>query len=367
MYWYTLTALDILLLRDAKPFTPGERAWAGSIFPPNGHTIAGALSALLNRTKNSKFKLTGPFFCLAGETLYFPRPLGFDKSIPLLPVDWDKDSPFHHILSNPDQPRPLVRPHFLERDEAEPEPEEKIEVKYRQYLPFEVILNYLETGEIDDKSWQLEYQGEDKPWTVENRSHNAIENEKKQVKEADGYFVENAIRMLPGWSLAIAIDQEIKTPITVRLGGESHQVILQRSEILDAQWQQIQKQSHENFKKGGKAIAYLVTPGVFERLHVDKGKKQSLCRSYPWEWKPDQLISVATDRAVPISCRIRDKDDATKSIPAPQVFAAPPGSQYYLKQPQELFQDSPEATKQAKRWRELGYSELLWISYQENL
>lgn len=30
MFWYTLTPLDVLLLRDAKPFTPGERAWAGS-------------------------------------------------------------------------------------------------------------------------------------------------------------------------------------------------------------------------------------------------------------------------------------------------------------------------------------------------
>ncbi|MFM7714712.1 MAG: type III-B CRISPR module-associated Cmr3 family protein, partial [Microcystis sp.] len=46
MYWYTITPLDVLLLRDAKPFSPGERAWAGSTFPPNGHTIAGALSAL---------------------------------------------------------------------------------------------------------------------------------------------------------------------------------------------------------------------------------------------------------------------------------------------------------------------------------
>lgn len=367
MYWYTLTPLDILLLRDAKPFTPGERAWAGSIFPPNGHTIAGALSTLLKRPKNSKFKLTGPFFCLAGETLYFPRPLGFDKSTALIPVDWDKNSPFHHILSNPHQPHPLVRPHLLEPKNNESESEEKPEIKYRQYLPFEVILNYLKTGKIEEENWQLKYKGEDKPWTIETRSHNALDPEKKQVKEADGYFVENAIRMYPGWSLAIAIEQEIDTPVTVRLGGESHQIILQRSEILDAQWQQIQKQSQENFQRGGKSIAYLVTPGVFERLHVDKEKKQSLCRSYPWEWKLGDLVSVATDRAVPISCRIRDKDNATKSIPAPQVFAAPSGSQYYLEKPQGLFQDSPEATKQAQRWRELGYSELLWISYQENL
>lgn len=90
-----------------------------------------------------------------------------------------------------------------------------------------------------------------------------------------------------------------------------------------------------------------------------------------WEWKlahtvngnqtPGHLVSVATDRAVPISCRLRDRQN--NSIPAPQVFAAPPGSVYYLNQPQQLFQESEQASNQAKRWRQLGYSELLWISF----
>ncbi len=61
MYWYTLTPLDIWLFRDAKPFTPGERAWAGSVFPPNGHTIAGALRGLLQ--SHHDLTLCGPFLC----------------------------------------------------------------------------------------------------------------------------------------------------------------------------------------------------------------------------------------------------------------------------------------------------------------
>ncbi|MFN9557259.1 MAG: type III-B CRISPR module-associated Cmr3 family protein, partial [Dolichospermum sp.] len=52
MYWYKLTPLDILMLRDAKPFSPQERAWAGSIFPPNGHTIAGAFRGILGERKD---------------------------------------------------------------------------------------------------------------------------------------------------------------------------------------------------------------------------------------------------------------------------------------------------------------------------
>ncbi|MEG3844559.1 type III-B CRISPR module-associated Cmr3 family protein, partial [Microcoleus sp. herbarium14] len=74
------------------------------------------------------------------------------------------------------------------------------------------------------------------------------------------------------------------------------------------------------------------------------------------------LVSVSTASALPISCRIRDKDDREKSIPAPQVFAARPGSLYYLNQPKELFQE--DATRKVNVWRKLGYSELLWVHFE---
>jgi CRISPR-associated protein Cmr3 len=81
------------------------------------------------------------------------------------------------------------------------------------------------------------------------------------------------------------------------------------------------------------------------------------------------LVSVATDKPVPISCRIRDEKNV--SIPAPQVFAAPPGSIYYLEKPETLFQDNPGLNKKGEphkiqSWRQLGYSEMFWISYKEN-
>ncbi len=369
MFWYTLTPLDVLLLRDAKPFSPGERAWAGSVFPPNGHSIAGALSALMNRSQGSKFRLTGPFLCWSGETLYFPRPLGFVGKTPLVPVDWDERSHVHHALSDPHQPRPLVKPSWSKHPEDEDNA--GIEKKYRQYLPFEVVNEYLKTGEIDPNHWLVEHAGEDKPWTVETRSHNSIEDGKRQVKDADGYFVENAIRLYPGWSLAIGVDVEIDTPTTLRLGGEGHRVILQRCDHLSKQWETLQKLSQHNFNRGGKSLAYLVTPGVFERKEKDNGKETAICQAFPWEWKlaqtanqnqtPGELVSFATEKAVAISCRFRDKD---KSIPAPQVFAAPPGSLYYLKQPQSLFQD--DSNTKVHTWRQLGYSELLWIPFIHN-
>jgi CRISPR-associated protein Cmr3 len=370
MYWYTLTPLDVLLFPDAKPFTPGERAWAGSVFPPTGHAIAGALRGLLGSP--SQFQLIGPFLCRTSETLYFPRPLGFVQKTPLVPLAWTPESHLYQaLMSDPCQPQPLVKtPAMFADDEDEddvvipyPDSEEK---KYRQYLPYDVVREYLETGQIDPQEWLVHFPHEDKPWTVETRSHNALEVGTRQVKATDGYFVENAVRLQAGWSLAIALSLEIPTPATLRLGGEGHRAILQRCDQLGEQWKKLQDLSKENFDKKERSLAYLVTPGVFERKH-DQGK--TMCQAWPWEWKlaytananqtQGSLISVATDRAVPISCRFRDDQD--QSIPAPQVFAAPPGSLYYLNEPERLFQDDP--TKKVHIWRQLGYSELLWVSF----
>ncbi len=379
MHWYTLTPLDVLLFRDAKPFTPGERAWAGSTFPPSGHAIAGALRSL-SQSQDEKFKLTGPFLCKDSKTLYFSRPLGFVDSAPLIPIDWDRDNALCHALSADNQPRPLAKPSWLNKkdnngDESDPhcKASKKVE-KYRQYLPHDVVLKYLREGWLEKADWRCLEGEPEQPWKIETRPHNAIQASSRQVKESDGYFVENAVRMLPGWSLAVGCDRPFDTPTSLRLGGEGHRVILEECKDLGEQWQTLHDKSQQTFGEKKRAIAYLVTPGIFERIH----NGTATCRAWPWEWKlapklngktppPGRpLVSVATDKPVPISCRIRGKEeDRGKSIPAPQVFAAPPGSQYYLEQPTELFQDSDHASRQAQRWRQLGYSELLWLPYAE--
>ncbi|MCL1463261.1 type III-B CRISPR module-associated Cmr3 family protein [Argonema galeatum] len=368
MFWYNIIPLDVLLFRDAKPFTPGERAWAGSVFPPNGHAIAGALRQLLGDKIN--FQIRGPFFCYNQQTLYFPRPLGFVGTTPLIPLNlkWNAESPLNHVLWDEQQPCPLSRPYQKDKDCKNEEDFDQKNSKYRQFLPYNVVKKYLDSGKISLEDWEIEVDGEDQPWAIETRPHNALLEGTRQVKDADGYFVENAIRLKPNWSLAIGADREIDTPTTLRLGGEGHRAILQRCDRLGKQWEDLQELSEKNIEKRGKSLAYLITPGVFERLHDDN---KSICQAWPWEWKlaettngnqtKGQLVAVATDRAVPISCRLISKEN--NSIPAPQVFAAPSGSIYYLEQPQNLFQDNK--TEKANRWRQLGYSELLWISYKE--
>lgn len=386
MYWYTLTPLDILLFRDAKPFTPGERAWAGSVFPPNNHAIAGALSSLLNRKKDEYFKLKGTFFCYQ-EKLYFPRPLGFVNSVPLYPLPWQNNHYLNQIYWDKTQPSPLVKDINIKEDEEENFNNQKpcysySKIKeYRQYLPSNAILNYLKTGQLNKDDCILPKGEDEQPWQVETRSHNAIEGGSKEVKDADGYFVENAIRMKKDWSLAIGVDdnthqqlKQLNQPLIMRLGGEGHRVILEYKEALNSQWHNLQTQSETNFNQGEKSIAYLITPGIFERLH-DHNK--AMCKPYPWEWKlahtvnqnqtKGNLVSVASAKALPISCRIQSNDH--KSIPAPQVFASPIGSQYYLNQPQKLFANDVnsqgiKALNRAKRLLDLGYSEMLWINFK---
>lgn len=373
-FWYTLTPLDVLMFRDAKPFTPGERAWAGSTFPPNGHAIAGALSALLGRKSNPNdrdreetYCLKGPFLC-QDETLYFPRPLNYVGVTPLVPLLWHEQHPLNgQMLYDTTKPCPLVKHRDANQSKGNEDEDEELKV---DYLPCGVLEEFLGTGKIPRESWK---KAVEKPWCIETRSHNALDAGTRQVKEADGYFVENAIRLKDGWCLAIGLNQEITTPVTLRLGGEGHRAVLDRCDSLQTQWQKLWQISEQQRQQVERCLAYLITPGIFERIHRERSKDGRVrdiarCRAYPWEWKQPDLVGVATDKPVPISCRIQHKDGSGKSIPAPQVFAAPPGSVYYLEHPQPLYAYKRDANPgkglaRAQRMRQLGYSELLWLPY----
>lgn len=400
MYWYTLTPLDILLLRDAKPFTPGQRAWAGSVFPPNGHAIAGSLRGLLQT--NCKLTLKGPFLCKY-DTLYFPRPLNYAGNQRLIPAPWLQEEQANHhscqMLWDRRQPAPL-----LLHDRHQTKDAKAAQKHYRQFLMANQIKQLLAGKTLPLHEINCEDDESPVPWVVESRPHNAIQAGTRQVKDEDGYFVENGIRLKDGWSLAIAVDDETHTylaskgsTLLLRLGGEGHRALLQPAPQLREQWEELQTLSRDVVTKakatqqphvGSRVIAYLITPGVFEK--PDNGAM--ICQAWPWEWKlahtsnsnqkPGPLVSVATDKPVPISCRIRDTKDPKQkdlpvtqrsSIPAPQVFAAPAGSVYYLEQPADLFQDQPkkidkesneEIDNPVHNRRKLGYTEILWMNYE---
>jgi CRISPR-associated protein Cmr3 len=387
-YWYTLTPLDVWMFRDAKPFAPGERAWASAaVFPPHGHTIAGALRSTLGQdvtmggtnANNPKFNLRGPFFChtsieasgAQSSTLYFPSPLGFFNQQPLIPQSWFPESDrvcLDAIINDPDRPEPLFQQSLPESGATNGSA--KMGKPWRSYND---ILHYLQHGDLPQAAMLPTQEEREQPWSLETRSHNTLEAGKRTVKKSDGYFVEKGIRLHTGWSLAIGIDSKLPSPQILRLGGEGHRALLERCPSLDEQWKTLQEKSEANFKEGEKKnerrVAYLATPGVFQRKHNGR----MMCQSSPWEWsltqrdgrnpktKTGSLVSFATDRAVSIANRTTatKKPNAGQSIPAPQVFAATPGSMYYLERPEPLFQEVTSSSPE-HRWRSLGYSELFW-------
>ena len=384
MYWYKLTPLDVLMFRDAKPFSPQERAWAGSVFPPNNHAIAGALRSSFDINGNIQIKGT---LLSCDEKLYFPRPFNYVSQNRLTPIAWlEPNHPSKQMLWDKSKPVPLV---IGDRGNHDSDEDKHKKGDYRLFLPSDVVLRLLKNEALTEKDWLVNQDREkkDKPWIVETRSHNTLQDGTRQVKESDGYFVENAVRLVEGWGLAIAVDKTTDAklnskakPLVMRLGGEGHRVLLERCDAFDKQWNDLQEVSKTNFEKGDRSLAYMVTNGVFERV-TDRGTpkkaryERSVCRPYPWEWdladvdngSSDRqvLVSVATDKPVPISCRFRDKE-TKESVPAPQVFAAPAGSVYYLERPAELWQNLPEymQKKSLKVWHDLGYAEMFWINYQ---
>ena len=383
-FWYKLTPLDVLMFRDAKPFSPQERAWAGSVFPPNNHAIAGALRSSFDINGNIQIKGT---LLSCDEKLYFPRPFNYVSQNRLTPIAWlEPNHPSKQMLWDKSKPVPLV---IGDRGNHDSDEDKHKKGDYRLFLPSDVVLRLLKNEALTEKDWLVNQDREkkDKPWIVETRSHNTLQDGTRQVKESDGYFVENAVRLVEGWGLAIAVDKTTDAklnskakPLVMRLGGEGHRVLLERCDTFDTQWNDLQEVSKTNFEKGDRSLAYMVTNGVFERV-TDRGTpkkaryERSVCRPYPWEWdladvdngSSDRqvLVSVATDKPVPISCRFRDKE-TKESVPAPQVFAAPAGSVYYLDRPAELWQNLPEymQKKSLKVWHDLGYAEMFWINYQ---
>jgi CRISPR-associated protein Cmr3 len=364
IYWYKITPLDVLMLRDAKPFSPAERAWASSTFPPTGHAIAGALRGLLQ--EKAMLQLRGPFLC-RDNALHFARPLNYVGTTELTPIHWLADKhPCRQMLWDETQPVPLV----LAQSESEDEQDDNLtQPTFRQFLPYESVLKLLQRQRLTEADWRSAPDESAQPWSIETRSHNTLVVGTRQVKDADGYFVEKAVRLHSGWSIAVGCDQKLPDCV-IRLGGEGHQAILERCDSLDQQWRTLSDLSLQNFQQGGRSLAYLVTPGVFER----KTKQHMMCRAWPWEWKlahradDGVLLSIATEKAMPINARVRDQQNAQKSMPAPQVFAASPGTVYYLQQSAELFQAQPQLldgrVNNAHTWRQLGYSELLWIPWQ---
>lgn len=301
----------------------------------------------------------------------------------------------------------------------------------RSWLSFRVMLQRLMPSSLkaedhllaDALENSLENEFGEQPWTIETQEYSVSKNNgdrhnfpAKQISEqisgqisepvlgqTSEQIIEQTIRLNSGWKFAIALDSvthhklnKLGKNLLIDLGDRSQKFWLQPQEQpFQQQWRILQEQSERNRRmaqqrlnqqseslpesfpesmpESTRVLAYLATPGVFER----KYDGIVTCRSFPWEWdlaypgdrhQPrGPLVSLATTHPMPISCRCLSRGVSTKDITGFQVFAVLPGSVYYLEYAADLFQNQPflkdGRPNKAHFWRRLGYSELFWMPY----
>lgn len=405
MHWYTLVPDDELTLYPSHSFpqTPGSLEQG---LLPNGHAIVTAIRELLQEPAH--ITLRGPFLCYE-ETLYFPRPLHYQGDQPLIPLVWlpEQDS----VLWDRRKPVPLGCQYPTESlDQRFCHPEND-----PQFLPYESILHLLTRPTLSPNEW-YHPTAVPQPWRTniktqvgassrlpvgsQPRLHSTeLGQQLEQRTQTEGSGEGLELRLNPGWKFAIGLDdnthyklKRLGTAFRLHLYDAGHPFCLQAHDApLKQQWQEVQDQSQRNWQRAEQALAkqtqspsskeeqdsrilaYLITPGVFERKHMGV----ATCRAFPWEWylahAIDQnqtqgaLVSVATAPPIPMVCRSLSKASNESQITSFQVLGVPAGSVYYLEYPVSLFQDQPflkdGRLNKVHIWRKLGYSEFLWVPY----
>ncbi|WP_088891548.1 type III-B CRISPR module-associated Cmr3 family protein [Leptolyngbya ohadii] len=413
-----------------RNFPYETRAWiADAPLLPNGHEIVAALRSLL---QDAIVTLRGPFLC-RNNTLYFPSPLNDRTAGTLIPATWipgqrNGDTCFRQPMPQPilwdsRKPVPLVSIQRGSIDRSRRSSRCSSAPPARPWLSFKAMLqrlipcppeatNYPSTDAVENS---LENEFGEQPWIIETQRHGVddencdrqslpTEQTVGQIREQTGeqgaeQVIEQTIRLHPDWQFAIALDSathrrlsKLGKILLIYLGERSQRFWLQvQEQSFQQQWRILQEQSERNRRmaqqrlaqqseavpetmpEAARVLAYLATPGVFER----KYSGVVTCRNFPWEWDlaypgdrhqpPGPLVSLATTNPVPISCRCLSRTTSTKGVTGFQVFAVSPGSVYYLEYPADLFQDQPflkdGRPNKAHLWRRLGYSELFWMPY----
>ncbi|MGF1524655.1 MAG: type III-B CRISPR module-associated Cmr3 family protein [Leptolyngbyaceae cyanobacterium] len=345
--WYALTPLDVLLFREAKPFSPGEGAWAKGLFPPLPITVFQGLRWLLpdrytwpseadttrqrggfRYRKQRDLQFYGPFLQGPKGQLWLPTPqdlVGVKGSPVANPTDCDSD-----LLA-------AAEDSFKEEDVADWDRLVRLQPCQAgdewQYLAFShpelqpMVPPTLATGEYicgKPQGWMKAeallgkyLQGQDDlspdelcsdPWDVQVRPHIHVETGRRQVRDSEGYFTEVATRLKQGWRLVAGIALQGSTPkdlpqrtTVVRLGGEGHQV--QVAPIAaPPEWRKVAALRQP--EASGAGYAYLLTPGLAKQTiplqtpEPRQGERsQVVYGSYPDAWR-GALIGCATDRAV---------------------------------------------------------------------
>jgi len=397
MYWYAIEPLDLLLFREAKPFSPGEGSWAKGQFPPFPITVFQSLRSALTFYGNEKqdkkrnLEFIGPFLLDADNNLWLPTPKDLlavktkpphseenqeddldnktdDKDLLAVKTkppseeenqeddldnktdDWDrtlrfqaasqKNEAWKHLSFDSNGLSPMVTPDIDKKEFiCRPKP----------WIKATALSQYLKGEELTNPQ-----DFHDDPWSVQILPHIHMKSGERQVKDEEGYFTEVAMRLHPGWKLVAAISEKIKQTV-VRLGGEGHRVILSPINSFDKLIESPAVPNSSNF-------AYLLTPGLAQVGDAP------IYGVYPNSWR-NLLQGCVSDRALlwggvsHVRRKLSKQGDPEFSL-LPQRAFVPPGTVYIFKDKDKLPQESlllPDGDSQwMETFKQLNYGKLLW-------
>lgn len=365
MHWYKIEPLDTLLFREAKPFSPGEGAWAKGMFPPMPNAVFQALRSTLGKN-HIPLKFIGSFLLEEtpqGDVLWLPTPKdllcvtesrdndnheesqGWKRLVCLQTLD-NQSREWEYISYGSGSLLSDIMPMVPPRNKNE-----FISGRPKPWMKASALISYLQGEDLTNPDDFC-----DDPWSVQVLPHIHMKPGERQVKNEDGYFTEVAIRLHSNWKLVAAMNENLESSV-VRLGGEGHRALV--SSINIPIWEQI-----ENFKQSSKTTntkAYLLTPGLGESSDCVYG-------AYPDSWR-QYLRSCATDKAILWG----GKSSHANTPMLPQRAFVPPGTVYLFNDsndigrvlPMHYFESQIKENNDPKlKWLDtlstLNYGILLW-------
>ncbi|MGI2906704.1 type III-B CRISPR module-associated Cmr3 family protein [Tolypothrix sp. VBCCA 56010] len=364
MYWYAIEPLDVLLFREAKPFTPGEGSWAKSQFPPLPITVFQALRSALGEYshKDRNLEFIGPFLLDSNEILWLPTPKDllavkdksnsedenidddldekvdkWKRSDRLQPIN-RQDETWKYINFDEDNDLSIMVTPSIDKNEYICKPQ--------TWITAAALGKYLQGEQLDYREFHHN------PWSVQVLPHIHMQSDSRQVRDESGYFTEVAIRLHSGWRLVAGCSCELFEPHVVRLGGEGHRVLV--SPLRDfTQWDELATYCEP---KATSNFAYLLTPGLAE-------KEPAIYGVYPVNWQ-ENLVGCVSDRPIIWGgvSKIQRREADEEFALLPQRAFVPPGTVYLFNfVPASIDYLLPAAsTSWFMTFRQLNYGKLLW-------
>ncbi len=287
--YYSLEPLDVLLMRDAKPFSPGDGSWAKSQFPPMPITVFQALRsqtpAITGDRVQHRLRFLGPFLLRTqpghAAELWLPTPNDlicgrwvnrgdnrqdldtessrrWDYTVRLQPLDRQHTDGQYLTIDadhfSQDGLAPMVAPDLSAL--APPSGQEACLVgPPPPWIRATALIDYLNGQPII----KVEDFHAD-PWSQQVLPHIKVKPGSRQVADEGGYFTEVAVRLHPYWQLMAGISAQLPKT-TVRLGGEGHQALLTPLDLPPALRELLEQHGHPGPKS---STAYVLTPGLAE-------------------------------------------------------------------------------------------------------